>query len=225
MKLSKSLTPLRRLTLFAVFAGAVATAFLWDDLSTLWAYVATDRSPPAAFIAALIFLPALGFPLSPLLVLLGVRFGWGPGLAVLAAVVPVHLAAAFWISRRLLHRRMLALAGRRGMDLSSLSRSGRIKAGILLMALPALSYTLKNHLLPLSGLSAGYCLAIGWPIQVLFGIPFVIFGTAASTWSLPLMTGAAVMIVLLAAAARPAARAFKQFTRSKKNHPNKKEDI
>ena len=51
------------------------------------------------------------------------------------------------------------------------------------MALPGLSYTLKNYLLPLSGLSFFPFLICGWLTQALLGIPFVVMGAAATQYS------------------------------------------
>ena len=201
----------RRLFLFLVILAAAAALLMFrDEVLNLWAYATADQSPPVVFAGALILLPALGFPLTPLLILLGGRFGWPGGLAALALVVPVHLVAAFWMSRKFLYHRLSALAVQQEIDLSSLPRAGRIKAGLLFMAFPGLSYALKNHLLPLSGLPAGHCLAIAWPIQVTLGIPFVLFGSAASDWSFSLMAGALVVMVLLMIASRPAARIFRR---------------
>ena|GEM_PF-2217881 len=221
MRLAKSIALRWGLALFAALLGIMAAVYFRGDLLALWAYATTDRSPPAVFAGALVVLPALGFPLSPLLILMGGRFGWAPGLAGLALVVPIHLMVAFLVSRRVLFHRLCALAARRGVDLSSPPLSGRIKASLLFMALPGLSYSLKNYLLPLSGLPARYCLALGWPVQVLLGIPFIIFGSAAANWSLPMMAGALVMAAVFIAASRPAARIFKHLIRNP--HQKKKE--
>lgn len=210
-----SRTMTRRLGILALATtGAAAGAvYFSSELAQVWTWATTDQSPPAVFAGALILLPALGFPLSPLLVLLGGRFGWVTGLAILAAVVPLHLAAAFWISRKLLYEKFMDLARKRGVDLSAMPLSGRIKAGIFFMAVPALSYSLKNHLLPLSGLPAPHIFWIGWSIQVLLGVPFVVFGAAASDWSLPLMAGAVLLAVLFLATSGPAVRAYKRLIR------------
>jgi len=116
----------------------------------------------------------------PLLVLLGLRFGPLPGVLIMCAVMPFHLAVAFWVTRYLLYDRFHALVNKRQIPVNSFPEDRQFKMGLLFMAVPGLSYTLKNYLLPLSGMTAGRCVLVGWLAQSLMGIPFVVLGHAVS---------------------------------------------
>ena len=66
----------------------------------------------------------------------------------------------------------------------------------LFTVIPGLPYTVKNYLLPLSGISFGKYLLISWLVQGVMGIPFVVLGEAASQWSYHLLTGFLVLFVV-----------------------------
>jgi uncharacterized membrane protein YdjX (TVP38/TMEM64 family) len=64
------------------------------------------------------------------------------------------------------------------------------------MAVPGLSYTLKNYALALSGVPFRYYFPSGYLVQGAMGVPFVIAGDAVAGRSLALL-GAIIGVLLI----------------------------
>jgi uncharacterized membrane protein YdjX (TVP38/TMEM64 family) len=79
--------------------------------------------------------------------------------------------------------------------LPRISPSRSLWFSLVFMAVPGLSYTLKNYALALSGVPFSHFFPSGYLVQGAMGVPFVIAGDAVADKSLLLV--AAVVIVLL----------------------------
>ncbi len=65
------------------------------------------------------------------------------------------------------------------------------------MAVPGLSYALKNYLLPLSGIRFFSYMVCAWLTQGIMGIPFVIMGKAVVQWDMKLLVVAAGIVLVI----------------------------
>lgn len=159
------------------------------DLSYVWMKISSENSHPALLFGAFLVLPAIGFPISPFLILIGLRFGSVAGIILMFCAMAAHLTAAYWITRRFFQNRFETLARNKNIHIPELPEKRRLIFGFVFMAVPGLSYTLKNHLLPLSGISFFPYFLCGWLIQGAMGAPFIVLGHAATRWSVPLFAG------------------------------------
>lgn len=173
-----------RLIMIGLILGAGAVLFLYHrELGVLWESVKSGKTHPAYVIGAFIILPVVGFPILPLLLLMGIRFGAVTGLAIVFAAIPVHLLISFWITNGLFRKPIEKIIERRSLAFPRIPESHRLKYSIIFMILPGLSYSLKNYMLPLSGLPIVPFIFCGWLTQGILGIPFVVLGDAASRWN------------------------------------------
>ncbi len=164
-----------------------------EQLAAWWETIQTGQAGNAAIVAAWLLLPVIGFPVLPLLILTGVRFGSLWGVVLMFAGIPLHLVIAFWLTNGILKHRIKSLAQNRFFNMPRISDERQIRYSAVFMAVPGLSYSLKNYLLPLTGLPFRIYFFCAWSIQGLMGVPLVILGDAASKWRFHIV---AAMIVL-----------------------------
>lgn len=184
------------LTTLAVVVIAAAFIYFQEEVQAALALLSSDRTHPAVVVVSFLILPTLFFPISTLLVLVGIRFGalWGSLIALM--LIPAHLLTAFFLVRRFLHRRLDRLARKKNYPIFKIPQERCREFGLLFMAVPGLPYTVKNYLLPVSGISFWDYFWIGWLVQGLMGIPFVVLGDAASRWSVHIFVVFAILFVI-----------------------------
>lgn len=176
-----------------ILAVATGLFFFRNDLALLWESVKTGEIRSAYIIAAFIILPVFGFPILPLLILMGARFGAVIGLCVVFAVIPIHLGIAFRVTNSVFRKPIEKIIKRRSLKVPSIPETHRLKYGMLFMILPGLSYSLKNYILPLSGLPFVPFMICGWVPQGLLGVPFVLLGNAAAASGIYIFSGIALL--------------------------------
>jgi hypothetical protein len=74
---------------------ATALIFFEAEIKSLITIIKSERTHPSLVIAAYLVLPMLFFPISALMVLLGIRLGALVGCMVMIALMPVHLLVSF----------------------------------------------------------------------------------------------------------------------------------
>ncbi|MGB5987517.1 MAG: hypothetical protein WBG37_19585, partial [Desulfobacterales bacterium] len=142
--------------------------------------VVNEATSPALFILLYALLPMLGFPISLFLVLLGVKFGSANGVLIMFAVLPLHLLAAYGVVHTWLRELLLRLLKKRDLELPRIPKQHAASFSFLFMAVPGLSYSLKNYILPLAGVPARHFFLSGFLAQGFMGIPFVVARNAAA---------------------------------------------
>jgi uncharacterized membrane protein YdjX (TVP38/TMEM64 family) len=199
------------LTGMFVFA-VMGILYFWfrAELFAVWSAIQSQNSPPELLIASFAVLPVFGFPVSPFLVLLGLRFGYGLGIIVMLVIMPVHLIISYWVTHSFLREWVEILAKKNNLNITRISESQRMRFGFIFMVVPGLSYTIKNYLLPLSGLSFFQFFVCGWVTQAMMGIPFVVLGNSAAQLSIPVFIGMLGLIFVMLIFRK---RIFKQYNR------------
>lgn len=187
------------LLLVAAVVGGVA--YLWnaqhitEDELRAWA----AQAHPGLVFALVFLLPLLGFPISITLVLVGIRFGFAGGMAVVAAVVLGQLLIGLPLGRGPLHGLAKKLFGAR---IDALARAGwqhQAVVTFLTTLIPGPPYIGKVYGLAAARVPAVLYLGIGWPVYVVTSIPLVGLGGSAmhlSTERLLLFGGLAVGLAL-----------------------------
>lgn len=154
---------------------------------------------PVWFIAAFLFLPLLGFPLSIFLLLAGVRFGISGGMAVAAVAVFFHHFAAYRLAHGLFRDRVRHRLARSGHAIPPIDPKHRIWFTALFAAIHGPPYAPKLYLLALTDIPFRIYLWVGAPVYLAFCILPVGAGSAVMnfnpTW-LYIIVGASAILLL-----------------------------
>ncbi len=117
-------------------------------------------------IAAMAILPVFGFPIMPVYVVAGVRFGLVGGGAVVAFATAVHLLGSYLIARSFLRHPVERLLGRWHARLPHIPRDEEPAVALIAALIPGLPYFVRNYLLALAGVRLWVYMSICLPIYV-----------------------------------------------------------
>ncbi len=169
-----------KITLFLA-AAALAGWFAYihrGDLNreTLMAF---GQSLPAGwFIAAFFVLPLVGFPVSLFLLLTGIRFGLGPGMALSSAAVIFHHLAAFLLAHGWFRNPVRHRLERAGYAIPPIRAGHRAWFMLVFAAVRGPPYIAKLYLIALTDVPFRIYFGIGVPVAILFCLVPVGAGTA-----------------------------------------------
>jgi len=170
---------------------------LHDEAAALMSYAMDEETHPLLFIGLYLALPLFGFPISPFLVLLGIKFGGWLGGLIMFAGMPIHLFVALLLSHSFLRSWLRRLFEKLDYRLPKIPAEREAWFGFVFMAVPGLSYALKNYILALSGISKRIFFLCGFLVQGIMGIPLVILGDAAAKKKLFLLVAIVLVLLLL----------------------------
>lgn len=149
--------------------GIVAALGAWFLLSELdWTAVMAviERLPAFPLLLAMALLPLVGFPILPVYLVAGARFGpYGGGLVV-TVVTAAHLLGTYLLARTLLRRSLGRLIGRWRAQLPEIPPDEQPAVALVAALVPGLPYVVRNYLLALSGLRFRVYFWICLPIYV-----------------------------------------------------------
>jgi len=163
----------RRVVVAVILLGGLALLASYFRLSDLPGLhrLAAGTSGVLIFVL-LAVLPLIGFPVTLTEAVAGVRFGLGPGIAVVAVTILLHLLASYALVR--------ALPGFFAHRFEPLRR--RLPAAahdaltVFTMLLPGVPYFAQNYVLPLIGVPLGTYLRWGFPIHLAKATVGIVFG-------------------------------------------------
>lgn len=164
----------RRLAGLAIVLGAVWMVFQHVDERAVHAWAARLNGPMV--FAGLVVLPLLGFPVSLLHVVAGVRFGTTLGIALVAASILLQLLASY----ALVHARHDAFARRFDALKKRIPKGAHGNVTLFTLLLPGVPYFAKNYLLPLLGVPLRTYLLWCFPTHTLRSMVAVFFGDKSS---------------------------------------------
>ena len=167
----------------ALFLAAAAVAAWFGYIhrgelnrETLMAF---GQSLPAGwFIVAFFVLPLVGFPVSLFLLLTGIRFGLGPGMALSAAAVIFHHLAAFFLAHGWFRHPARHRLERAGYAIPPISAGHRAWFMLVFAAVRGPPYIAKLYLIALTDVPFRIYFWIGVPVAILFCLVPVGAGTA-----------------------------------------------
>lgn len=155
-----------------------------------------EKLPVGGFLAAFAILPLLGFPISILLVLAGIRFGLAGGMGVTALGMVIHHLAAFYLAHRGFRQRLTRKLESMGHRIPSVGRRP-VLFTTLFAAVHGPPYTAKLYLLALTDIPFRIYFWAGAPVYILFAAIPVAAGSAVMrfdpTWLYGLITLIAVL--------------------------------
>ncbi|MFN2357513.1 MAG: hypothetical protein ABR534_07220 [Desulfotignum sp.] len=166
-------------------------------MDAFWILPPDSSVHPAMVLLPYLVLPLVGFPVTPFLVLLGLRFGSAWGIVLMLAIMPIHLIISFWFTRKVAGPWIRKLAKKVGVSIPELPENRRLGFAFLFMVIPGLGYSIKNLLLPLSGIRFFPYLMCGWLIQGIMGVPFVIMGKALIQWDIKLLAVVGIIVLVI----------------------------
>ncbi len=157
--------------------------------------------PPSLLVAAFLLLPLVGFPVSPLLLLLGLRFGIAGGMTIAVLGMLFHHVIVHAITQSWMREKMERFLAARGHRIPSIQSQHRLWFTAAFTAIHGPPYTAKLYLLALTDLPFRYYLGIGLPVYVGFSLLPIAAGTAVMEMSAATLSGivlAALALLFLA---------------------------
>lgn len=136
--------------------AVISVALLWGRIDPKELHARARELSGPAVMAAITLLPLVGFPVSWLHLVAGVRFGFVGGMVVVAITSVLHHVLG-WALVKLLPARLF---GRLEPWRERLSGAGHRDATLLCCLLPGMPYTVQLYLMPV----------IGTPLPLMFGL-------------------------------------------------------
>lgn len=135
--------------------------------------------PAVWFVVAFLFLPLAGFPISVLLVIAGIRFGFWWGMALATVGIFFHNVAAYHLIHGKLRKRFSRALQKRGHKLPALTRRNQVWFTALFASIHGPPYAAKIYLLALTEVKFRVYLWVGAPVYVLFCVIPIGAGSSA----------------------------------------------
>ncbi len=170
------------LPVLATLAGLLSLAYLIPGGPRDWlAFFMSQDTHPGLFIIMMIVLPLFGFPISPFLILVGIKFGPYWAAIITSLIFSFHLVIAYLLTHSFLRRRISMLLARMNYQIPQIKESRRLIFSIIFMALPGLPYTIKNFSLAILNIPFSIYFTVGLVCNFLLALPFIGLGYALLT--------------------------------------------
>lgn len=173
----------------------------WKDL--FFAALGFLEAHPWAIVLALATLPGVGFPISPLFVLVGAVLGPLYGLPA-ACLIAIAAQSTCTIWTYLLAagplKNILTKYFLRKRELPQLTDSNAIRLALIMRITPGIPYAVQNIVLGIIGLKLKPYLLVSIPLTALWTVGFVFTGGALFKGSTGLVvTGILILVILILA--------------------------
>lgn len=155
----------------------------------------------ALFCGLVAILPILGFPVSVLQIMAGLKFGFWGGTALISISILFHLLGSYALGTGVLRRPIERLLSRTKYRLPEFTARQQNTIALLVPFLPG-SYTVKNYLMVLGGVSLWSLLWIALPVYALRASSGIFLGDAVtnpSPWVFALLIAARVIAMAVSA--------------------------
>jgi uncharacterized membrane protein YdjX (TVP38/TMEM64 family) len=172
----------RRPARLLAFAGALLVVLVLMLLWSQWdaeAFAAwKQQAGPLPYFAAMVVLPALGLPMTPLFIVAGATFGAVVGLTGSLLALAGHLALCFWVARSGLRPHVERWLAHFDVDLPAFDgRRDRALRFLLLVRLaPGVPAFAKNYLLGVAGIPFALYMGVSMLVGGTYAAGFVILG-------------------------------------------------
>ena len=190
MRLSKTLK-ICLAALLVIGLGLLGYAVISHDILAKIISLVDENTPAYLFIILMILLPTFGFPLSPFLLVLGIKFGLAGGIALMVLIMPIHMLISFALTK-IADDFIRTLLSRGSYVIPKVPADKQIRFTFLIASIPVLPYPIKNFLLPLAGISFPVYMSMNWGCQAVMAIPAVVLGSSVADLN-PVMFIAAVV--------------------------------
>ncbi len=161
--------------LIALVVYEVRVGNLTFDRDSVMAY--GKGLPATAFIIAFLLLPLVGAPISIFLILTGIRFGFGWGMAVTAGCILFHHLVAYQLSHGLFRQKLRGYIEKKGHKVPS-TKENALWFTTVFAVVPGAPYAFKLYLLSLTDVPFRIYFFVGAPIYI--AVSMVSVGAAAA---------------------------------------------
>ncbi len=146
--------------------ATIAAIVLWREID--WGEVTRfiARLDAVPLVVAMSALPLIGFPILPVYLVAGARFGAIGGGVVVTLVTAAHLAGSYLIARTVLRRPLQRLLARWHTHLPHIPRDEEPMVALIAALIPGLPYFARNYLFAMAGLRLRIYFWICVPIYV-----------------------------------------------------------
>lgn len=169
-----------KLLVFLILAVACCWLFTDGGKETREMLTEQVRNLPAFwFIVAYAILPVVGIPLSPLLVLAGVKFGFWQGMAVAALGVFIHHVIAYHLVHGGLRRRVKDRLAKSNYSIPAVDEKNHLWFTAVFASVHGPPYAIKLYLLALTEVSFRVYFWVGAPVYIIFCVVPVGAGSSA----------------------------------------------
>jgi uncharacterized membrane protein YdjX (TVP38/TMEM64 family) len=160
-----------------VFAAVYFTELNLEDIKG-WVQFWIDEIqtwPPVLFFLMVALLPLIGFPISPLFIMAGIRFGVDWAIPFCLSALAVNLVLSHWISTKILHNFIQKIANRWNYDLPKVSHKNAAK-WVFIVRISGAPLAVQNYLLGLSYVPFWPYLWVSLAVQAPIVIGVIVFG-------------------------------------------------
>lgn len=155
--------------------------------------------PAVLFFLMVALLPLIGFPISPLFMIAGIRFGSAWAIPFSLAALAVNLTLAHWISTKLLHAFIQKIARKWDYDIPKVGHDNA-KKWVLVIRLCGAPLAVQNYILGLSYVPFWPYLWVSLVVQAPVVIGVIIFGESFLSGNVgKALLGLAVLVIALVA--------------------------
>jgi len=169
----------------ALFAMGIYLAIKYEYFQTAISLIDKGMST-GLFIALMVILPLVGFPISIFLIMGGIKFGIFYFILIWVLVLPFHTLIGYYLARWVRNPLERFLSDKMGYRIPKIPENGNAIYSFLFLAIPGIPYAGKNYMLPLAGVPFRYCVLMSCIVQGALGIPFIVLGKSAAEMNLTL---------------------------------------
>lgn len=142
------------------------------------AFLSDPQTGPEIFILLMLLLPLIGFPITPFLILVGVKFGPMWATVITSAVFMFHLVISYILAHSLLRPHIKRLLNHLNYKMPEIHARRRWLFSFIFMAVPGLPYTVKNYTLAALNIPFVIYLTAGLLCNAVLALPFIGLGSS-----------------------------------------------
>lgn len=139
-----------------------------------------EKTPTWLFLVLMAILPIVGFPISPFLILAGIKFSLVNAFLITLGLMAVHMLLSYLLARYVLRKPIESMLNRWDYKIPTVPEDRRIPYTFFFAALPGMPYAIKNYALALADVPFTIYLIFNGGVQFLWCIPFIVLGESAS---------------------------------------------
>ena len=175
--------------------GAFLLVRSHDSVPALKEYLEGSINP-AAFLLLMLVLPVIGAPISPFLVLVGMKFGTVEGIVLSGIIMLVQMVLTYFLVHSFLRNWIYRLLEFFHIPVPRFNGDHNRWHAFIFMLVPGLPYMAKNNLLALTEMSLTPYLTINWVAQFGLSIPLIILGGAVVEMNLVILAIALILLLV-----------------------------
>lgn len=168
-----------------------------QDIKDLVAYWVEEMNswPAILFFLALVILPLIGFPVSPLILLASLRFGKVWGVPFCLSAIALNFIMAYVLSTKVLHRPIENLLKLWNYSIPKIKKENAAR-WVLLIRISGVPLVVQNYTLGLAHPPFLTYLWVSMAVQGLFVVGLCIVGPSFMSGNIPaIIAGVAVLVV------------------------------